>query len=126
MAVIRREDAAAFSQPGLTVTGFAAPSRGAHETCLYRLVVEPGNAAPPHILDREEIFFTLSGSALATLDTEQHTIGAGDALIVPPAVAFHLSVLGQEPFKAIAVMPVGGRARLIDGDGVPFSPPWTI
>jgi quercetin dioxygenase-like cupin family protein len=88
--------------------------------------MSPGTEVPPHILDREQIFFAVSGGAAATLGGEGHTVHAGDALIVPSEVVFALAVLGQEPFEAVTVMPVGRQARYPEADSVPFSPPWTV
>ena len=38
--------------------------------------------------------------------------------------SFSLSNPGPEPFTALAMVPVGGRALLSGGE--PFSPPWVL
>jgi quercetin dioxygenase-like cupin family protein len=124
MPIIKHSAAPSFSLPGLTVTGLASPSRGAHETSVWRLAIAPGTPGAEHTLDREEVFIALSGRAVATLGGERHELAAGDALIVPANVVFSLANPGSEPFEAVAALPVGGRAAMPAGE--PFAPPWTV
>jgi quercetin dioxygenase-like cupin family protein len=112
-----------FELPFLRVTGLAAPSRGARETCVWRLSLEPGAPATPHSVDREEIFVGLSGQASAVVGKDSFEVAAGDVLIVPPGESFSLANPGATPFVAMAVLPVGGRACMPSGE--PFAPPWT-
>lgn len=122
MPIIKSSDAPTFSNHGLTVTGLAAPSRGARETATWRVALGPGCTGTPHSLDREEIFVVLAGTAVATLDGMEQPLAAGDTLIVPPHTAFSLANPGAVPCEAIAILPVGGRATLPGGE--PFVPPW--
>lgn len=122
MPLIKSADAPTFEIPGLTVTGFAAPSRGARETSTWRLVLAPGAPGALHSCDREEIFVVLEGSARATLGGEVLELAAGDTLIVPANTEFSLANPGTSPCTAIAMLPVGGRAAM-PGDA-PFVPPW--
>ena len=123
MPIIRADAAPQFTIPGLTVTGLAAPSRGACETCVWRLSLAPNTPGAVHSVDREEIFVVLAGRAVATIDDERLELAPGDALIVPAAHPFSLANPGAEPFEAIAVLPVGGLAAM--PAGAPFAPPWT-
>jgi len=123
MPLIRAENTPQFSLPGLAVTGLAAPSRGASETSAWRLSVSPGAPGVPHSVDREEIFLALGGTATATLGEERFELRAGDVLIVPAGQLFSLANPGSVSFEAIAVAPVGLRARLPGGEA--FAPPWT-
>lgn len=124
MSVINGAAAPRYDQPNLTVTGLAAPSRGATDTNVWRLAVPPGAPGVEHSVDREEIFVALSGRAEATIDGVVHEIRAGDALLVAAGLPFRLANPGAEPFEAIAVLPVGGRATVAGGE--PFAPPWTV
>lgn len=123
MPVIRAEHAPKFALPGLSVTGLAAPSRGARETSVWRVRVEPGSPGAAHWVDREEIFVALSGRALVTLGGERIEISPGDTLVVPPGVEFGLASACAEGFEALCVAPAGVRACMPRGE--PFSPPWT-
>ena len=80
-----------------------------------------------HTLDREEVLVAVSGRAVATLDGTEHEVAAGDAVVVPAGTTFALRCAevdsGDEPgFDAVAVLPVGGRARMLGGES--FTPPW--
>jgi quercetin dioxygenase-like cupin family protein len=119
---IAKDAAPTFTIPGLTVTGFAAPSRGATETSLWMIELAPGAPATPHTMDREEVFVALAGRATATVAEREHDVSAGEALIVPAGETFALANPHGEPFRAVVALPVGGRARLADGDA--FTPPW--
>jgi quercetin dioxygenase-like cupin family protein len=123
MPVITRSDAPRFELPGTRVVGLAAPSRGATETCAWHLTLDPGASSPDHSLDREEVFVALAGSARATLDGTTHDVHAGDSLIVPPHVDFAIANHGDEPFEAVACLPVGGQATVA---GESSSPPWAV
>jgi mannose-6-phosphate isomerase-like protein (cupin superfamily) len=88
---IPAEAAPLFELPGLKVHGLAAPSRGARETCVWKVTVEPGCPGQTHAVDREEIFVAVSGQALLTLDGSPIPFGPGDAVIVPPHRPFSLA-----------------------------------
>jgi quercetin dioxygenase-like cupin family protein len=123
MALIKATSSPCFDMPPfLSVTGRAAPSRGSQETCVWELTLAPGAPAVPHALDREEIFVALSGRGRAQLGGEQFDLGPGDTFIVPAGQTFALGNPHADAFVALAVLPVGGLARM--PDGVPFAPPW--
>jgi mannose-6-phosphate isomerase-like protein (cupin superfamily) len=124
MIFIEQSAAPVFDIPGLRVVGLAAPSRGAAETCVWRLTMAPGTPATPHSIDREEIFVGLSGRARMEVGGEERLLAPGDAVVIPAGQSFSLSNPGAEPFTALAVLPVGGRALLPGGQ--PFAPPWTL
>jgi len=124
MPVIAAATAPIFELPHLRVTGLAAPSRGASTTCVWRIRLDPGTPGALHTVDKEEIFVGLAGEARATVGGREVRIGPGDALIVPAGEPFALGNPGTEPFEAMAVLPVGGRAAM--PGAAPFSPPWTL
>src|SRR3954465_4386617 len=123
MDIIKRVDAPIFDAPGATFTAYAAPSRGASQVSMWCLELAPGSTSPLHQMDCEEVFLGLDGHAVATIDGAKRTIGAGDRLILPPGTPFALHVPAQEPFRALACMPAGGRATMVP-DGTTFAPPW--
>jgi len=121
MPLIRAEEAPSFTVDSLTVTGLAAPSRHASETCVWRLRVEPESSGVEHSVDREEIFVALQGAADFVVAGTITTVVAGDAYVVPADTPFTL-VVRDLPFEAVCVLPVGGRATVTGGE--PFVPPW--
>jgi mannose-6-phosphate isomerase-like protein (cupin superfamily) len=122
MPLIRSADGPTYTLGHVTFTGLASPSRGARETCAWRIRVAPG--APPalHTLDREEILVAVAGSAVATLEGTEHPIAPGDAIVVPAGATFAIANPYDEPFEAVAALPVGGRACFPGGE--PFVPEW--
>ena len=123
MPFIKSQAARQFAIENLTVTGFAAPSSGARETCVWKLALAPHTEGTPHSVDREEIFVVLAGRGVATLGGETIELEPGDTLIVPAQQTFALANPTGERFEAIAVLPVGGLAAMPAGE--PFAPPWT-
>lgn len=111
-----------FEIPHAVFTGLASPSRGARETAVWRVKLAPGATPLVHQLTREEVFVALAGTAQVTVAGQIVDFAAGSALIVPPDTDFSLANAGPDPFEAIAVLPVGGMARI--GSDAPFTPPW--
>lgn len=125
MPHISAADAPTFTLHGTEFTGLAAPSRGATENAVWRVAVAPGHAKGiPHQLSREEILVAVAGEAVAKIGGIEHAFKAGDAIIIPAFTDFSLGNPGDQPFEAIAIFPVGGRA-MIAGEA-PFTPPWAV
>jgi len=123
MTLITQQSAPPFAAGGTTVTGYAAPSRGATAVSLWRIELAPGFTSPLHRMDVEEVFLGLEGSAVVDVDGAPTTVAAGDCLIVPAGTPFALTAGPNQPFRAVACMPAGGRATLLP-DGATFVPPW--
>ncbi len=123
MNLISEQSAPPFAAGGATITGYAAPSRGATAVSLWRIEFAPGSTSPLHQMDVEEIFLGLEGSAVVEADGRRTTVGAGDCLILPATTPFTLTAGPDRPFRAVACMPAGGRAIMLP-DGAAFVPPW--
>jgi mannose-6-phosphate isomerase-like protein (cupin superfamily) len=122
MPIIKSCDAPRFELHGAVFTGGASPSRGARESCVWRVAIAPATPGTEHSVDREEVFVVTAGRAHAVVDGHIHDLASGDILVVPPDTSFSLANPHPEPFEAIVVFPVGGKARLPSGDA--FVPPW--
>ncbi|MFE3983021.1 cupin domain-containing protein [Nocardia tengchongensis] len=122
MPLIKSADAPTFEAPLMTAIGLAAPSRGSKENSVWRFTLTGGNPGHAHAVSREEIFVALAGTARIEMDGETHEFRAGDAVVIPAHTVFKLSVPGDEPFEAVAILPVGAYAQAPGGDRV--SPPW--
>jgi quercetin dioxygenase-like cupin family protein len=120
MPVVSPQDAPVYDTGGATITGLAAPSRGARDTAAWRVRFVADHPSPPHSLTREEVFLVLAGSLTARFGEHRETALAGGALIVPSGVEFSLVAEGG-PAEAVCVLPVGGQADT--GSGA-FTPPW--
>jgi mannose-6-phosphate isomerase-like protein (cupin superfamily) len=122
MPIVSADQAPTFNIPGVVFTGLASPSRGARETAVWRVVMQPGTPANVHRLSREEILVAVSGAARVSIGGIESDFTSGSAVIVPVDTDFALFNPGSEPFEAIAVLPVGGKAMLPGIDA--FTPPW--
>lgn len=107
---------------GTRFTSLATPTRGATATSVWRVEIPPRTPASPHSLTREEVFVVLAGRAAVRIDGRPGSAEVGDAIVVPAGVSFELTATGDEPLRALCLLPVGGQAQL-DG-GEPFTPPW--
>lgn len=124
MPVVTTDQAVTFDQDGVCFTGLASPDRGSTENAVWHVRLTSTEPGPPHTLDREEILVALAGRAVATLGTEELEVGPGEAIVVPAGQRFSLRCAGVEPFEAVSVLPVGGRACFEGGE--PFTPPWAL
>ena len=96
--VITATDAPTFALTGIEFTGLAAPS-----------------------LTREEVIVAIDGRARANVAGIEYELEAGGAVIVPADTDFALANPYAVPFRAVAVLPVGGAAVM---NGETFVPPW--
>lgn len=122
MPLLARADAPRFDLPGVRFTTLSAPSRGARENAVWEVTLDPGVTGSPHVLTREETFVALEGTAIADIEGQLFALRAGDALVVPAGRVFSLANPGTQPFRALAVYPVGGQV-LVEGRPQ-FTPPW--
>jgi mannose-6-phosphate isomerase-like protein (cupin superfamily) len=122
MPFIANTDAPCFELPHASFSGLASPSRGATENSVWIVTLNPAAPGVPHRLTREETFIGIEGRAVARLGGTDYELTAGSALVVPAGTEFQISNPNPVPFRAVAVMPVGGQALL--EDGMPFTPPW--
>ena len=110
--------------PGVRFTEVASPSRGTSEMAVWRSRVAPGKAGLVHHMTREEVIVAVRGEGRVRIGEEEHRLAPGDVFAVPAFVDFALECVGEVPFEAMVVLPVGGRAVI---DGQPsFQPPWSI
>jgi quercetin dioxygenase-like cupin family protein len=107
-------EAPLFSLPGASVSGLAAPSRGAIELTTYRVRLDSNSAMPPHRHDHEEVFTVVSGSVTTVLDEEEFPTGPGDTVIVPSGTEHHVYTR-DEPADLIAAVPAGTVFIASDG-----------
>lgn len=121
MPVVLAPDGPTHNLGGTRFTSLASPSRGSHETSVWRVEIDPGAPATPHRLTREEVFVVLCGTATVLLDGLADSARPGDAIVVPPEVDFAISNAESEPLELLCCLPVGGQAITEDGT---FTPPW--
>lgn len=133
MPVIESSDAPVFTftmpgldptipSPHITVRGYAAPSRGSKEVCVWRITFAPGVPTRQGTVDHEEFFTVLSGVASITLDGEPIELKTGDSVIVPAGTPVGMGNLHDEPVELMEVCPVNSRVTFPGME--PFVPVW--
>ena len=125
MPIIRATEAPKFEVGDNVVTGYGSPSRGAVETCVWRIRMKAGSSVPGHRLTREETFLALAGQVQGKLDGQPFSLAAGDALVVPVGVMLEVAVPeSNSDFEAVCVMAAGGVATMENGETL--APPWVV
>ena len=124
MTVITAPSAPTHDLGDTRFTSLATPSRGSSDNAVWVVELDPGVAAPPHSLTREEIFVVLEGRAEVTQAGRVSTAGPTDAIVVPAGEDFGLRNVGTVPLRMLCCLPAGGQARLADGSLL--TPPWSL
>ena len=122
MVVVTAPAGPTHELPGTRFTALVSPSRGATDSAVWRVAIDPNIPATPHSVTREEIFVITAGEARVRVGGDTVTARAGDAVVIPPGMEFELRAAGSVPVEALVVLPVGGQAQLPGGE--PFTPPW--
>ncbi len=122
MPVLTAPTAPTHQLPGTSFTSLATPTLGSLETSVWKVSVAAGTEPTPHSLTRGEVFVVLAGTASVRIGATVQTATAGDVIIVPAETEFELANAGTDTLEAMCCMPVGGQARI--GDGEAFTPPW--
>lgn len=85
-------------RPGVERKGFS----GAGATiALHRLM--PGHEPLPHSHPNEQIAYIISGRIKFVIGGEEHILGPGSVLVVPPNVEHWGEVIGDEPVMNLDV-----------------------
>lgn len=80
---------------------------------VFVVVLEPGEAPPPHKHDdTEQVFYILEGEGILRTGTDRqaHVVRPTDIVRIPPTVRHSIQCTGEKPLRYIAVdCFVGGR-----------------
>lgn len=119
--MVRADDAPLEGAGGNRYAGLARPATGARELVVARALKEPGAASVAHSHDREEVVVVLAGEAIARVGDEEHRLGPGDTLIVPPGVVHQVSNPGPATLECVLAKPAG--IGFFAPDGEPMATP---
>ena len=124
MVVVSETDDRTVRTPAATMIGLAAPSQGSRELSTWRVQMEDGKAAPPHSIDREQVWMLLSGKFEFTVDGETARVGSGQAIGGPAGSSRQFQVTSG-PAEALVCMAAGGKVTPQGADEA--SPiPWAL
>ena len=85
-------------------------SDGAPNFAMRRFELAPGAAVPRHTNAVEHEQYVLAGEYVVGIGDEEHTVSAGDALLVPAGVEHWYRNDGDDPGAFICVVPNGDDA----------------
>ena len=83
---------------------------GAPNFAMRRFVLDPGASVPEHTNDVEHEQYVLEGEYTVGIDGEEHTVSAGDSLLIPAGVVHSYRNDGDQQGAFICVVPNGDDA----------------
>ncbi|MFB3829751.1 MAG: cupin domain-containing protein [Bryobacteraceae bacterium] len=71
----------------------------------FRVLLEPGQATPPHAHDdTEQVFYVLRGCGSLQIDADRKMpIQAGDLIRIPPGACHSIACTGLEPLEYLSI-----------------------
>jgi mannose-6-phosphate isomerase-like protein (cupin superfamily) len=89
---------------GVETRMLVAAKNGARELCISEQWVSPGNGAPTHLHQVEEVLTVLSGDAEVWVDDRRFPLRTGQSVIVPARSHHGFNNAGTEPLHVHAVL----------------------
>jgi len=112
-------------EPGLFGVRLVDGGLGARHVAILRGWLNPGAAHSPHTHDAEEAVTFLAGSGVVRIGGEDHAVGAGDAVWIPPGVVHSTLNTGSEDLQFIAAFSDGLVTAFPANRETPGrNPPW--
>ena len=89
---------------GVETRMLVAAKNGARELCVFEQWVSPGNGAPTHFHQVEEVLSVIAGEAEVWVDDERFQLRAGQSAIVPARSRHGFNNIGTAPLHVHAVL----------------------
>jgi mannose-6-phosphate isomerase-like protein (cupin superfamily) len=83
------------------LVGGLSPIQASHFSMGYVTLEGRGGQVPWHNQEQEEIYFVVEGEGEMCLGQERRTVGAGQAVYIPPGVFHQLTNTGAGPMTMI-------------------------
>lgn len=83
------------------------PDEGAPNFIMRRFVIDPGGVIPAHLhsdIEHEQVIE--KGELVIILDDREHTVRAGDSILIPADTPHRYENRGSEPVSLICVIPL--------------------
>ena len=111
--------------PGISHATLAGSEQGLQQLSIWRQVLEPGAATPPHRHDCEEVLLCSAGRGVFKLEGYEPRIFGASATVCIPRNALHeIANAGEVPLRFVAIF---GSAPVLPHlpDGTPIELPWS-
>ena len=83
-------------------------STGSSQLFMAIATYVPGGETPTHLHEiDEELLYVLDGEVTVTLDDQEHTVGPGGTVIVPPGTWMAIANRTESPAVVMGVLPRG-------------------
>jgi quercetin dioxygenase-like cupin family protein len=109
--VIRRREDIEYdpvdAADGLSKGVLLSEADGAPHFAMRRFTIDPGAEVPRHTNAVEHEQYVLEGEYVVGIDGEEHTVSAGDALLIPAGVVHWYRNEGDEAGAFICAVPNG-------------------
>jgi len=117
--VIKRSDDVEYetvdAADGLSKGVLLNEADGTPNFSMRRFTIDPGAAVPKHTNAVEHEQYVLAGEYVVGIDGEEHTVSAGDALLIPAGVVHWYRNEGDEVGAFICAVPNGDDSiELVD------------
>lgn len=122
MKLISPSDDRTVTTPAAVMTGLAGPSQGSKEISTWRVNLPAGKKSPSHVIDRDQIWMPTSGEFLFTCESEETTVRAGEALVIPGGAVREFTTGEGDAEALVAMLPDGNAVVPGNGDKIPV--PW--
>lgn len=124
MAVIRSADRRRTETPNAVMTTFASPTQGGAERSLWQVEIAAGSAGPVHVIDVEQTWSILAGTASVEVADESVELAAGDTVVVPAGVVRRFAAADDGGFTAVVTSDAAALATVPGSDADAVTPPW--
>ncbi|XVH32948.1 cupin domain-containing protein [Haloferacaceae archaeon DSL9] len=109
--VIKRAEAVSYeavgAADGMSKGVLLDESDGAPNFAIRRFELEPNASVPKHTNEVEHEQYVLEGTYTVGIDDEEHTVGAGDSLLIPAGVVHWYRNESDEPGAFLCAVPNG-------------------
>ena len=109
--------------PGLTHTTLAGADNGLAHLSIWRQIIEPGAATPPHRHGCEEVVVVSTGSGELHIEGRVERFGPDSTLAIPANVDHQILNTGSEPMHLVAAFSAT-PVEVVRPDGSPLPRPW--
>ena len=120
--VVKPDEAKSLGLPGRISNEIVSGAHGGALSCTFRLVElpvpEPGERARGrHCHDgHEECIYVLRGRGVSRCGDREHSLEAGDTILVPPGEMHVTRNTGSEPMLLLCFFPVASIDMRIEGE----------
>ena len=122
-ALVRATDRRRSETPNAVMETCASPTLGGTDgQSLWWVQMREGAAGPPHVVDSEQIWALIEGSARLQVGADRWELQAGDTVVLPAGVV--RQVTARSALRAVVTGSGTATVSVPGEDGSRGTPPW--